>query len=152
MRALIAVDGSDNAEHAFDWYFGNIHKDENEVIIGHVAEQPSIYQPYFGGVVAPFPVNELEEMIRKTKREVHQLMTKFENKLHQMDGKVHHRFVFDVINDATGEALVRLADKEKCDIIITGSRGLGVVRRTILGSVSGYIVHHAHVPVLVCHK
>lgn len=31
-----------------------------------------------------------------------------------------------------------------------GSRGLGTIRRTILGSVSDYVVHHANVPVVVC--
>lgn len=35
-------------------------------------------------------------------------------------------------------------------MIVTGTRGMGKVRRTILGSVSDYLVHHAHCPVVVC--
>ena len=35
-------------------------------------------------------------------------------------------------------------------MIVLGTRGQGTVRRTILGSVSDYVVHHAHVPVTVC--
>jgi len=36
--------------------------------------------------------------------------------------------------------------------IVVGTRGLGSVRRTILGSVSDYVVHHAHCPVIVCRE
>ena len=38
---------------------------------------------------------------------------------------------------------------EKVDLIVTGSRGLGTARRTILGSVSDYVVHHTSCPVCV---
>jgi len=35
-------------------------------------------------------------------------------------------------------------------MIITGTRGMGKVKRTILGSVSDYLVNHAICPVKVC--
>ena len=37
-------------------------------------------------------------------------------------------------------------------MIVMGTRGMGVVRRTLLGSISDYVVHHAHCPVLVCRE
>lgn len=48
-----------------------------------------------------------------------------------------------------GEQIVQAAVKEGADFIVTGSRGLGTIRRTFLGSVSDYVVHHSTVPVLV---
>lgn len=51
-----------------------------------------------------------------------------------------------------GEHVCKTALKEKANLIVVGSRGMGTVRRTILGSTSDYIIHHAHVPVLVVPK
>lgn len=48
-----------------------------------------------------------------------------------------------------GEVICKIADEEGAKLIITGTRGLGTIRRTLLGSVSDYIIHHSHVPVLV---
>ena len=48
-----------------------------------------------------------------------------------------------------GEVICKLAEDESADLIVIGSRGIGTLRRTILGSVSDYCVRHAHIPVLV---
>ena len=48
-----------------------------------------------------------------------------------------------------GEVICKLAEDESADLIVIGSRGIGTLRRTILGSVSDYCVHHAHIPGLV---
>ena len=49
-----------------------------------------------------------------------------------------------------GEVICRIAEEEDAAMIITGARGMGKVRRTILGSVSDYLVHHSICPVIVC--
>lgn len=52
-----------------------------------------------------------------------------------------------------GEAIVDAAKEENAAFIVVGSRGMGAVRRTLVGSVSDYILHHSHIPVVVCrHK
>ena len=51
-----------------------------------------------------------------------------------------------------GHVLVQVAVDEKATMIVMGTRGMGTVRRTILGSVSDYVVHHAHCPVVVCRQ
>lgn len=48
-----------------------------------------------------------------------------------------------------GEQIVKKAEDIKATLVITGSRGLGTIRRTVLGSVSDYVIHHSHVPVIV---
>ncbi|KAK3083503.1 hypothetical protein FSP39_024367, partial [Pinctada imbricata] len=49
-----------------------------------------------------------------------------------------------------GEVIIRIAKEENCKLIVTGSRGLGKFKRFVLGSVSDYLVHHSHCPVLIC--
>jgi nucleotide-binding universal stress UspA family protein len=51
-----------------------------------------------------------------------------------------------VVGDA-GSALTRAA--EDADLIVTGSRGWGALRRVALGSTSDHLVHHAGCPVVV---
>lgn len=52
-----------------------------------------------------------------------------------------------------GEAILLAAKEENADMIILGTRGMGKMRRTFLGSVSDFVLHHSNVPVLVCrHK
>lgn len=51
-----------------------------------------------------------------------------------------------------GEMVCEAAEKEGADIIIMGTRGMSKLRRTLLGSVSNFVLNHAHCPVLVVRK
>ena len=50
------------------------------------------------------------------------------------------------------EEVVVLAEELGVDLIAMGGRGLGGVRRALIGSVSDSVVRHAHCPVLVARK
>ena len=45
--------------------------------------------------------------------------------------------------------IVNLSEEVGADLIVMGSRGLGGVRRALMGSVSDSVVRHAHCPVFV---
>ena len=62
----------------------------------------------------------------------------------QVSGKIKAMF-----NQHPGQAIVDIATSEKADLIVMGTRGLGTIRRTILGSVSDYVLHHVHCPILI---
>jgi nucleotide-binding universal stress UspA family protein len=47
------------------------------------------------------------------------------------------------------EEIVGVAEEIGAGLIVVGSRGLGSVRRALMGSVSDSVVRHAHCPVLV---
>jgi nucleotide-binding universal stress UspA family protein len=47
------------------------------------------------------------------------------------------------------EQIVVLSEEIGADLIATGSRGLGGMRRALMGGASDSIVRHAHCPVLV---
>lgn len=47
------------------------------------------------------------------------------------------------------DEILTVAKQEKVDLIVTGAKGLGAIRRVLLGSVSTRVVQHAHCGVLV---
>ena len=51
-----------------------------------------------------------------------------------------------------GEAICKVIKECGADLAVMGSRGLGAIRRTFVGSVSDYVLHHSHVPVIICPK
>ena len=61
----------------------------------------------------------------------------------QIPFKYHEDF------ERPGESLCSVAEAQGAAGIVMGTRGMGKLRRTILGSVSDYVLHHAHCPVLV---
>jgi nucleotide-binding universal stress UspA family protein len=46
-------------------------------------------------------------------------------------------------------AIVWLAEEIRAGLVVLGSRGLGGMRRTLIGSVSDSVVRHAHCSVMV---
>ena len=61
----------------------------------------------------------------------------------QIGGKVKS------VTGKPGEAICQVASDENVTFIVTGTRGLGRIKRTLVGSVSDYILHHAHCPCIV---
>lgn len=47
------------------------------------------------------------------------------------------------------DEILTVAAKDKADLIVTGAKGLGAIRRVLLGSVSTRVAQHAHCGVLV---
>ena len=68
-----------------------------------------------------------------------------------------HMFIFQVnpeifcvtAEDSVGNTICKVAKDNNASAIIIGQRGLGAIRRTLLGSVSDYVVHHSHIPTIV---
>ncbi|XP_012934633.1 universal stress protein YxiE [Aplysia californica] len=151
-KILIAMDGSKHSQYAFDYdhcsspappgFMQYFYKDRDEVLIVYSAEHGRL-------VCTPIPstdptlvaklAHEEEEDIKQLIADLQQLIT---------NAGIKGR-VLRVSGAKPGELIVKASEENKVDMIITGTRGLGSVRRTLMGSVSGYIVHHSKIPVLV---
>ena len=59
------------------------------------------------------------------------------------------RFIQEAGHEAEVDAILRVAEREKADLIVLGSRGLRGVREALLGSVSSGVLHHSECPVLI---
>lgn len=138
---LIAVDGSDQAEYAYKWFAENIHRSGDHVVIVHCAEFHNV-------ITVPGPIIDAVEFSNKWKEEderISILTTRYAEKM-KTDG-IHGRV--RRTGGKPGEAIITTAKQEKASMIVTGTRGLGSMRRTFLGSVSDYVLHHSDVPVVI---
>ncbi len=55
-----------------------------------------------------------------------------------------------ILHGPAGPALCQLAADLPADVVVMGTRGLGGLRRAVLGSVSDHVVRNASCPVVVC--
>jgi nucleotide-binding universal stress UspA family protein len=139
-RILLATDGSEEAELAALRAVDLADATHSELHVVHVGVVPIFLKSYPGTLGYE---RRLYEQIEEMSRE---LLRKQSWRVKAAGGTVagtHLRM---------GEVdleIVALAEELGADLIVMGSRGLGGVRRALMGSVSDSVVHHAHRPVLV---
>lgn len=146
---FMPVDDSEHSERAFDWYVKNLHKPGDKLGIIHIHETPALFEE----AAAWDRVIEHGESKWKTNFESSllkskEVIQKFKNKAKE-NAVESETFLTTAGVSGPGHAICDLAERKNADGIIMGSRGLNLVRRTLIGSVSEYVVQHAHIPVTV---
>ncbi|GIP27707.1 universal stress protein YxiE [Paenibacillus sp. J23TS9] len=135
-RILVPVDGSTHAQRALDAAVALIQslKNEPELAVLHVNPSISINEPPVG--------IDLEERIREEGEKILAPATEALSKL----GVSYQTF------SKTGDpssAICKTAEEQHVDLIIMGSRGIGLMSELLIGSVSHGVVQHAHCPVMI---
>ncbi len=98
----------------------------------------------FGGIPAAL-AEKGDEIVEKLTKEAYELLEPYRELLRR--GGV--RFTEKILQGKAGDVIVQLAEDERCDIIVIGSRGLSNLERILLGSVTTRVVQMAACPVLV---
>ncbi|KAM3171995.1 hypothetical protein ACTXT7_015467 [Hymenolepis weldensis] len=146
-NVLIPIDASANCERAFIWYLENLKTDKDLIFFVHVIE-PAYSSPAVGLAIESPPIM-IDDMTRVMEESV-VVGKKLGQKYMKMAKNAKLPFkAFLHIDTKPGAAIVRSATDHKVHLIVIGSRGLGAIKRTFLGSVSDYVVHNSHVPVAV---
>jgi len=143
-NVLLPIDGSDNSQRAFDFYNEQIKKPGDTLILVHV--QPATHLPSFS-IHEPLtlPTEEWGKMIKEQIEKSRKCMEHYEISCEQL--KIPKKTV--LAHGKPGEIICDTAKEKNANIVVMGSRGLNGMRRTFLGSVSDYVIHHCHLPVLV---
>jgi nucleotide-binding universal stress UspA family protein len=139
-RILLATDGSEEAELAALRAVDLADATDSELHVVHVGVVPIFLKSYPGTLGYERRLyEEIEEMSRE-------LLRKESWRVKAAGGTVAgtHLRMGEVALE-----IVALAEELQADLIVMGSRGLGGVRRALMGSVSDSVVRHAHCPVLV---
>jgi len=137
-RIVVGIDGSAGAARAASWAINLARRTGAEILAVHIG-QPPVQDFASYGFVAPVPVADWQDEIRGLFYE--------EWCLPFRQSSVRYRTIFE--EGSPGQQLIAIAEREGAGMIVTGSRGLGLLREAILGSVSHYVVQHADVPVVV---
>src|ERR687895_2236757 len=134
---LVATDGSEEATLAAKTAAELAYRTYSELHLVNVADTYSSYH------VAHEP--GLAENLQQGAQEV--LEDQVEE-IEQSGGEVAGKHV-RVSQRHPADGIVRVAEEIEADLVVMGSRGLGGIRRALMGSVSDSVVRHAHCPVLV---
>ncbi|WP_145024960.1 universal stress protein [Paenibacillus sp. Y412MC10] len=135
-RILVPVDGSKHARHALDSAVSLVQSLNTapELVVLHVNPTVSINEPPVGV--------DLEEHIRQEGEKILAPAT---------DEASRSGVAFRTISKTGDPAKVicQTAKEESADLIVMGSRGMGLVSEMLIGSVSHSVVQHAHCPVMI---
>lgn len=141
---MIPIDGSEFSQNAFDFYVENLMKPADEVELLHVQSTPhlsilSLHDPM------NIPVEDWNNKLREGIKKSQELIQHYEMlcEKHKIAKKTH------LASGKPGESIVEKAKECGANMIVMGSRGLNAVRRTFVGSVSDYVLHHATIPVTI---
>ncbi|KAK6175438.1 hypothetical protein SNE40_013903 [Patella caerulea] len=144
---IIAVDGSKHADYALEWYNEYFRNPNDYVILVNNPEYGEAIQGTWDGSIYVLDPEVIFAMLQEEKQRLNEEVDKYKHKLTDLgiEGRVR-----GVAAASPGEAIVKAADEEEADLVIVGCRGRGKIRRTLMGSVSDYVVHHCAAPVLIC--
>jgi nucleotide-binding universal stress UspA family protein len=153
-KILLATDGSTEAELAARTAVDLSQKTDSELHLIHVLDVAKValsmavlYSEATDpeGVELPDPVLE-EDLEQRAKQGGRKVLDEEEQRVRSAGGTVAHSHL---MMGAVEREIVHLAEDLGAGLIVMGSRGLGGLRRALMGSVSDSVVRHAHCPVMV---
>ncbi len=138
-RILLATDGSDESDLAATTAAALAKSTDSELDVIYVLEVEPWHLPQRELVQNPHRYEELKEESRRIRdRQV--------EKIEASGGSVSNAHLA-IGNPA--DQIVAYAQDQGAGLIVMGSRGLGGIRRALMGSVSDAVVRHAHCPVMI---
>ena len=138
MKILLAVDGSVYSAAAAEELAKRPWPPQSEVKVISAAEIPTPVgmEPW---AMSPDYFENLEIAVRKAGQTI---LDSTLLKLKTITGKTL-KISSEIIQGSPAQVIVDEAESWGADLIVMGSRGLGIWNRLLLGSVSNAVVHHA---------
>lgn len=134
---LVPVDGSMESFNAFSWACDLAQKYKAEIYLAYVIDARKRVSN-LGRTMTP------SKEAKELREEAELVISEFKRHAPPM---VRMKQAIGV--GPAPEAIVKMSEEFKADLIIMGNRGMGLVKRMALGSVSTYVLHHVKCPVLI---
>ncbi|XP_064650105.1 uncharacterized protein LOC135501753 [Lineus longissimus] len=147
---LVAVDSSGPSEYALNYYLNQLHQPNHFVILHHTFEL--LQMPCGIGHTSALSAEDWQDMYNKQGEAAKKLQEEVKVMLARANERIRHRFIFEGhLSHKPGEAIVKAAEDYHVNHIVMGTRGRGLLKRTVMGSVSEHVLHHVDCPVTICH-
>jgi nucleotide-binding universal stress UspA family protein len=143
-KMLVATDGSEEAALALSTAADLAKSTNSELHIAYVF--PTTVQRPFPNPITARPAEVLEHELEEA---MNQAQSFLDREVEQVKGEGVEVAETHLTRGRPDTELVHLSEEIEAGLIVMGSRGLGGVRRALMGSVSDSVVRHAHCPVLV---
>jgi nucleotide-binding universal stress UspA family protein len=145
-KVLLATDGSQDARLAANSALDLSKKLDSELHVVYVEPMP---EKHTTSGLMRFRVDLPAEVVERVEQDAKTKLQEQVQKIEQAGGKVAQSYPRVGLPEAE---IVALAEELGVGLIAMGSRGLGGIRRALMGSVSDSVVRHAHCPVLVVRR
>jgi len=142
---IVAIDASENAKVSFEWFLENIHRSDDLIVLVHCPEAPRL--PTFSfrtGIKVP--TDDWKKILDEMRNKTEQLEKDYEYTM--VSQKLRYKIRGESMKNP-GEGICRIAQEEKANLVVIGTRGLSSVKRAVLGSVSDFVVRNSRVPTLI---
>jgi len=133
---ILAVDGSEHALNAAKTAADLARSMKSEILRIVVAYDP--VPPYLGEP-------NMQTAISARMKEAEEILEKAVKTVGEIPGQVHT----EILEGPPAEAILDVANARNSELIVMGSRGLGLLTGALLGSQSQKVVRHAACPVLI---
>ena len=134
---LIAVDGSDYSNKALT-YAKNIAETYRAALwLVHVLAHTSELLGY----------DDYEKLYARRKHEGQSVLDDAIAELGEANFEIHQ----ELLEGPEPDSILSCAQKNKADLIIMGTRGMGALKGLLVGSVSRKVIHLSSCPVMVVH-
>ena len=148
-KILLATDGSEEATLAARTAVDIADKTNSELHAVYVGEldygNPS-YDPSYDPSFAVPDYEYMQQIQENLEQEARKALDAEVERVKAAGGRVVEAH-FSM--GSPDDEIVKLAEEIGAGLIVMGSRGLGGIKRALIGSVSDSVVRHAHCPVLV---
>jgi nucleotide-binding universal stress UspA family protein len=141
-KIVLATHGSEDAELAASTAVNLAKSTGSELHVVDVFPGPAYVHPYYE-THFPEAAQRLRREARKGRQEV---LDERVERIGELGGSVAQTHIREGETDAE---IVTLAEELEAGLIAIGSRGLGGLRRALMGNVADSVVRHAHCPVMV---
>jgi len=141
MKILVCTDGSEYSKKALQQAIEIADGCKvNEVTILHVYDTKiTNILSYSSEIITPDLINQYQQMLEEDKKKKEKML--LEAKKIFQDKKIKARTIFK--EGIPSETIIQVAKEEEVDLIVIGSRGLGGLKKVLLGSVSNSVIQEA---------